>query len=166
MPENTQQVTIRPVEERDAPYVKKALEDAFGSTLMAVHEQMFDVMTLPGFIAVADGEPVGALLYQPGDSWEVLSLVATRKGVGVGSLLLRSAAEAARKAGARRFWLITTNDNTNALRFYQRHGFDLVALRHDAVTRARRDLKPQIPLTGDDGIPIRHELELEIRFDT
>jgi hypothetical protein len=39
-------------------------------------------------------------------------------------------------------------------------GFDLVRLDRDAVTRSRRDLKPAIA-THSDGIPIRHELELE-----
>lgn len=56
-----------------------------------------------------------------------------------------------------------TNDNTIALRFYQRRGFDLVALHRDAVTRARAELKPSIPLEID-GIPLRHELELEMRL--
>ncbi len=56
--------------------------------------------------------------------------------------------------------MTTTNDNVDALRFYQRRGWNLAALHEDAVTRARR-LKPEIPLVGDHGIPIRHELELE-----
>ena len=61
----------------------------------------------------------------------------------------------------RRLWLITTNDNTSALRFYQRRGWDLVTVHRDAVDESRR-LKPQIPQTGDDDIPIKHELELEL----
>ena len=44
--------------------------------------------------------------------------------------------------------------------FYQRHGYDLVAVHRDAVTRARA-LKPAIPEILD-GIPVRHELELEV----
>ena len=70
----------------------------------------------------------------------------------------------ARRDGARRLWLITTNHNTVALRFYQRLGFDLIALHRDGVTRARAELKPEIPLEVD-GIPLRHELELEMRLD-
>ena len=66
----------------------------------------------------------------------------------------------ARRHGARRLWLVTTNDNTHALRFYQRRGFDLVRLDRGAVDRARV-LKPSIPLEND-GIPMRHELELEL----
>jgi ribosomal protein S18 acetylase RimI-like enzyme len=57
----------------------------------------------------------------------------------------------------------TTNDNTRALRFYQRAGFDLTALRPGAVAEARKS-KPEIPEVGEDGIPIRDELELTMEL--
>ena len=60
-----------------------------------------------------------------------------------------------------RLWLITGNDNTSALRFYQKRGFRLVAVYRNAVDQARR-LKPEIPLYGNDGIPITDEIELEM----
>jgi RimJ/RimL family protein N-acetyltransferase len=69
--------------------------------------------------------------------------------------------QAAHQAGCRRLWLITTNDNTAALRFYQRRGFTLAAIHCDAVSRSRQ-IKPEIPLIGNDGIPIRDEIELEM----
>ncbi|MFT4218235.1 MAG: hypothetical protein QM619_13770 [Micropruina sp.] len=52
------------------------------------------------------------------------------------------------------------NDNTRALRSYQRAGWDLVALHRDAMDDVRR-LKPGVPRHGMDGIPLRHQLELE-----
>ena len=64
-------------------------------------------------------------------------------------------------AGCRRVWLITTNDNLRALRFYQRRGFRLVAVHPNALARSR-ELKPSIPEIGLDGIPLRDELELEL----
>jgi RimJ/RimL family protein N-acetyltransferase len=76
-------------------------------------------------------------------------------------LLLNAAATLARRAGWRRLWLVTTNDNTAALRFYQRAGWDLVAFHRNALVRSRV-LKPSIPQMGLDSIPIRHELELEL----
>jgi hypothetical protein len=57
----------------------------------------------------------------------------------------------------------TTNDNTRALRFYQRAGFHLTALRPGAVTAARKS-KPEIPELGEDGIPIRDEIELTMEL--
>jgi len=38
----------------------------------------------------------------------------------------------------------------------------LARLWRDAVTEARRTLKPEIPPTGEFGIPIADELELEM----
>jgi GNAT superfamily N-acetyltransferase len=156
-------VTTRPATaERDGGYIGRALTEAFGSTLVAGHGELLDAAALPGFVAEIDGEPVGMVTYRAdGTSWEVVGIVATRSGVGAGAALLTAVAHAARAAGAGRLWLITTNDNTPALRSYQRQGWDLVALHREAVARAR-ELKPTIPLTGRDGIPIRHELELEL----
>ncbi|MEM6284414.1 MAG: GNAT family N-acetyltransferase, partial [Chloroflexota bacterium] len=60
-------------------------------------------------------------------------------------------------------WLITSNDNTPALRYWQKRGFEIIAVHRDAITEARR-LKPEIPLVGMDDIPIRDEIELEMRL--
>ena len=68
---------------------------------------------------------------------------------------------AARQAGCARLWLITTNDNIRALRFYQKRGMVLAALHRGALDESRR-LKPSIPLVGMDGIPLRDEIEFEL----
>lgn len=84
------------------------------------------------------------------------------RGHGTGTALLEAVAEEARAGAAKRLWLVTTNDNLDALRFYQRRGLRLVRLRPGAVTEPRRQLEPEIPLAGNHGIPIRDELELEM----
>jgi hypothetical protein len=113
---------------------------------------------LPGFVARVDGSPAGLVTYDvTGDECEVVTI----NGPSVGAVLLSTVVERARELGCRRLWLVTTNDNTRALRFYQRQGWDLVTVHRDAVTAARR-IKPSIPLVGADAIPIRHELELEL----
>ena len=53
-----------------------------------------------------------------------------------------------------------SNDNVIALRFYQKRGFRITGLNR-GMFDAMRHVKPSIPLTGIDGIPIRDELELE-----
>jgi ribosomal protein S18 acetylase RimI-like enzyme len=80
---------------------------------------------------------------------------------GVGSALLQLVDQVATEQGCRRLWLITTNDNVDALRFYQRRGFRLAALHRGAVDDCRARLKPEIPTVGDYGIPLRDELELD-----
>ncbi|TDC49699.1 GNAT family N-acetyltransferase [Jiangella ureilytica] len=155
-------MVVRPVAEADRDLVAGLITSAWGTTVMAAHGELYDAADQPGLLALADGDPAGVLTYRrDGDAWEITTLQALRPGVGAGTALLDAIAVAASGAGARRIWLITTNDNTHALRFYQRRGYDLVAVHRDAVTRARQALKPEIPLE-DDGIPIRHELELEL----
>ena len=128
---------------------------------MAAHGVRYDAATLPGLIAEIYGKPAGLLTYRvDGDEWEVVTIDALAYGRGTGTALLRAIETAALEAGARRLWLITTNDNTRALQFYQRRGFDLVAFHRDAVTRSRATLKPSIPLEVDR-VAVRHELELE-----
>ena len=83
------------------------------------------------------------------------------EGQGIGSSLMDAVKKAAISAGCGRLWLITTNDNMSALRFYQKRGFRLAALYLNALDRSRL-LKPQIPLFGKDGIPLRDEIELDM----
>lgn len=54
--------------------------------------------------------------------------------------------------------VITTNDNINAIKFYQKRGFDMIKIYHNAIEESRK-LKPTIPLIGNYGIPIIHEIE-------
>ena len=106
---------------------------------------------------------MGAATYAiHGDACEVLTLHAGPRFAGTGSALLAAVEEVATDAGCRRLWLVTTNDNVDALRFYQRRGFRLAQLRAGAVDASREELKPEIPALGDHGIPLRDELELEL----
>ncbi|HZA37471.1 MAG TPA: GNAT family N-acetyltransferase [Vicinamibacterales bacterium] len=130
---------------------------------MATRGRLLDVSALPGFVA-ADGEQwLGYSTYEQRDgALEIAVIESMAQGGGVGVALLAASVAAARDGGATRVWLITTNDNTHALRFYQRRGFVLAALHRDAVTIARQSLKPEIPQQGKDDIPIRDEIELEL----
>jgi ribosomal protein S18 acetylase RimI-like enzyme len=154
-------VIIRPLREGDREWVRETLRQLWGETVVsrgAVH----DPTALPGFVAEEGGERVGLLTYRvDGADCEVVTIDAFPEGAGAGTALLDAAARAARDAGCGRVWLITTNDNLRALRFYQRRGFRLVAVHPDALERSR-ELKPSIPEIGLDGIPLRDELELEL----
>jgi len=122
--------------------------------------QVEDPLDHPALIAETEaGDLAGVLTYVPGgDAWEILTLHAETRWAGAGTALIEAVE---RKAGAGRLWLITTNDNVDALRFYQRRGFRLAELRPGAVDESRRTLKPEIPEIGDHGIPLRDELVLE-----
>ena len=152
---------IRPLEERDRQWLSNLLTEQWGAVRVVSRGKMHHPDNLPGFII----EGMGALTYHiKGDECEVVTLNSLVEGRGVGLALIAAARSTAREAGCKRLWLITTNDNTHALRFYQKQGFHLAALRRNAIAESRR-LKPEIPETGFDGIPIRDEIELEIILD-
>jgi ribosomal protein S18 acetylase RimI-like enzyme len=158
-------IEVRPLEDADREWSRGFLR-AHGSETVAVHGELFAPTDLPGLVAWDGDERVALLTYrlEPG-ACEVLSLHSDREGIGAGTALLEEAARVARAAGSARLWLITSNDNTHAFRFYQRRGFRLAVARPGAVDELRRTLKPAIPEIGNDGIPIRDELELELPLE-
>jgi len=90
----------------------------------------------------------------------ITTLDSLDEAIGVGSALVEAVEEWAREAGMKRLWLVTTNDNLEALKFWQKRGYELVSVHRNAIADARR-IKPQIPITGLHGITIRDEIELE-----
>lgn len=159
-------MAVRPVEDSDRDWLRETLAQAGHLRILSRGRLTEDASTLGGFLAERAGANVGyALVRVEDDELEVVALEALTRRQGIGTALLRAAAGEARKAGCARAWLITTNDNLDAVRFYQRRGWELVALHRDAVT-AGRQLKPEIPEVGDYGLPIRHELEFELLLPT
>ena len=153
---------VRPLDESERPWLAERLEAGWGAVHIARLGELRDASVLPALVAERDGVPLGVLTYEVvGDAFEVMSIESWDEGSGVGTALLAVAVDIARAEGCRRFWLITTNDNLRALRFYQRRGMRLVAVHRDAVAAARA-LKPSIPLVGNHGIAVTDELELEM----
>lgn len=161
-------ITIRPLTQQDRTWVAQFLDEHWKSTKIVSRGQSYYGHLLPGFVALAaeDGtatqQPIGLLLYrQDGPECEIMTLDSVRPKTGVGTALLEAMKQYALENGIRRLWLVTTNDNLEALRFYQKRGWRLVAVHRDALNESRR-LKPQIPIIGLDGIPLRDEIELEL----
>jgi ribosomal protein S18 acetylase RimI-like enzyme len=147
----------RPDEDRG--WADAYLEDSFGGALQTRRGELIDVLALPGFVAERSGRPAGLLTYRrDGHECELAFMAAFERHLGVGTALLEALVAAAARCA--RIWVVTTNDNLEALRFYQRRGFRLAALRAGAVDDARRLLKPRIGAVGEFGIPLRDELEL------
>jgi len=144
--------------------INEQLAEMWGDVTVAVHGERFDLSDCEGFTCQEGGNVLGALHYRlSGNECEVLSLYALREHAGVGQALMRRAVREASKRGAKRLVLVTTNDNVRAIRFYQQFGMELEAIDRYAVERAR-ELKPSIPTTGCDGIPILHELRFGMKL--
>ncbi|WP_426571615.1 GNAT family N-acetyltransferase [Aquihabitans sp. McL0605] len=138
----------------------------WGSTIVSVGVE-HRVADLGALLAEIGGRPAGLLTWrrvEAANEIEVVGLEAWVRDRGVGSALLRAVRSEGRRLGVDRLWLITNNDNTDALRFYQRRGWDLVAVHRGGADRSR-DVKPSIPLVGAHGIPVHHEVELELVVD-
>lgn len=155
---------VAPLTPGDAAWAEAAEREAWHGDAVARRGELVAFGPLPGMVAWDDGRRVGLARYAVrGEACELVSIFVLEEGRGAGRALLAAVRDAARSAGCRFVWLITTNDNVRALRFYQRFGFDLAALHHGAVAEARR-LKPSIPKCGADGIPLAHELELRLEL--
>jgi GNAT superfamily N-acetyltransferase len=148
-------------EHRDRPWAEAYMAAEFGGASQARRGEVIDVLALPGFVADLGGIPAGIATYRrDGEECELALVAAFERRRGIGTALLEAVLDAAR--GCARVWVVTTNDNLDAIRFYQRRGFRLAVLRPGAVDEARRVLKPHIGEVGALGIPIRDELELEL----
>jgi GNAT superfamily N-acetyltransferase len=163
MAPRSSRLVVRGADSGDRDWMLERLRDRWGqSATIVVAGRRHDLGKLPAFVALLERDPAGIATYQiKAVECELVTLDAFVEGRGVGSALLEAVAARARRHRCRRLWLVTTNDSLSALRFYQRRGLRLVALRRDAVAEART-LKPEIPAMGDEGIPIRDEIELEL----
>jgi GNAT superfamily N-acetyltransferase len=143
-------------------WAASVLTDSWGSAISVSRGRVYQADELPGFIAVQKGNPAGLITYCFNDKeCEITTMNSLVEGKGIGSALVDAVKSIAVASKCKRLWLITTNDNTKALRFWQKRGFRLAAIYPGAVEKSRK-LKPEIPLIGDDGIPIRDEIELEM----
>ena len=157
---------VRPVTETDIPWIKAWLNQHWGSERMVARGEIFYPADHAGFVALLEGEPAGLLTYRIVDQeCEITALDSSKEGIGIGTTLIEAARQVAVEAGCRRLWLITTNDNLNALGFYQKRGFVLAAVYPNAMQHSR-ELKPEIPLIGANNIPLRDEIELEMPLES
>jgi ribosomal protein S18 acetylase RimI-like enzyme len=151
-------VRVRPLTDADRTWIADTAAERWGSAVVVAHGEIFEPALLPGFVAGDEGRRVGLLTYRAGEqTCEVITIDAFEPRRGIGTALMGAVGA----LGHRRIWLVTTNDNVPAQRFYERLGFRLVAVREGELERSRR-LKPEIPLVGLGGVPIRDELEYEL----
>lgn len=135
------------------------------STDMVVRRKIIDMTLVNGLIVYENEVIIGLITYEiVNDECEILSLDSKLENRGIGTQLIDLIKEIARSNGCHKIKLITTNDNINALKFYQRRGFDMVRIYHNSL-KVSRQLKPSIPLIGEYNIPLMHEIEFEMMID-
>lgn len=155
---------LRRLTQNDLPRLRKFLIEYWGGEEMITRGNIYRPEQLDGFIVEEENEWVGLItFFIEAAECEVTSLDSLRGGKGIGTQLIDKAIEEARARRCNRLFLITTNDNLHALGFYQKRGFEIVTVYRGAVNESRKR-KPSIPLVGMDGIPLRDEIELEIKL--
>jgi GNAT superfamily N-acetyltransferase len=104
-------------------------------------EQQIDAYLSRGDVLVAeDGELVGhvQLVAARERVWELTSLavIDSRRGEGVGGLLVDAAVRHCRQRGAGRLLVATAAADISNLRFYQRQGFRMLCIEREAFSAA------------------------------
>lgn len=152
---------IEKITERTRELANKFFIENWYSTDMSVRGEIIDGTKLDGFILLDDNKVIGLGTYKfYGDICEIVSLDSKRENIGIGTSILRLIEQVAVENHCKRMRLITTNDNLRALQFYQKRGYSLTKIYKDAMDEVRK-VKPDVPLIGENGIPLRDELELE-----
>ena len=143
--------------------VERIVAATYSGMIIAVHRSIYNLRELPCLIALSDKlEILGYCYYRiSNDECEIMAIESMQSNIGVGTALIAKVKELSKVRGCKRLYLTTTNDNTHALRFYQRRGFTLCAVRLNELDYSRA-LIPAIPLIGDNDIPALHEIEFEV----
>jgi len=170
-----QEYEIRRVDNAIREKIQPILDETWGAPYLAVNGKLWDSRTMPGYAAVSvtsipvsekahaeTCEVLGYLLYELHDGvCEIMVLESVAQNRGIATALIEQVKQTAKSSGVNRVIVQTSNDNTHAIRFYQLRGFTICEVRPGAIDAARQ-LKPSIPFIGEDGIPLRDEIEFMI----
>lgn len=142
--------------------VDEFIEQHWCTTTMIIRGKEIDMTKTEGFYFSKGEDIIGLITYIVYENiLEVTSLDSLQENQGIGCKLLDAVIYEAKNRRLQKIVLITTNDNINAIGFYQKRGFDMVRLYHNALNISRK-MKPEIPLIGENSIPLRHEIEFEL----
>lgn len=156
-------ISVKEIAAESRETVAALLAERWGTPLLVSRGRVHNGRELPGFLALSnDNSIIGLATFNVRNcECEIVSLDSLVERQGVGTRLFEAVMDKARKLNCRRLWLVTTNDNLHAIRFYQKREMRLVAVHRDAIVVSRK-LKPSIPMVGHDSIPIRDEIEFEL----
>lgn len=162
--ESMKKIKIQPITKKNREIVNEILLKEWNSLFMIVRGKKISLNEIDGIIAY-DGENIIGiityLLYD--DTLEIISLNSLYEGKGIGTLLIEEVKKKTREEGKSNIKVITTNDNINAIKFYQRRSFIISNVYINSIEKYRK-IKPNIPQKGIFDIPIRDEIEFVFRI--
>jgi N-acetylglutamate synthase-like GNAT family acetyltransferase len=149
---------------KNREWIRKFISKEWGSEKIISRGKIYYPHLLSGFVAIKGKKCVGLITYKIGKrDIEIITLNSILKRKGIGETLVEKVKNVAENFDCQRIWLITTNNNLDALIFWQKIGFSIKAVYPNAISFSRK-LKPEIPKIGNYGIPIRDEIELEFQL--
>lgn len=153
---------IRPTSVEDVDLIKSLIAKHWGGEPLVIRGENYYPSTLDGLLAFREQEVVGFLIYDSqGQSCEIIVFEVLDKFKGIGTKMLERLQEIAVEQNCKKLLVMTTNDNLDALRFYQRRGFVIAGIHLGSMDISRK-MKPSIPMEGDYGIACRDEIDLEL----
>ncbi len=150
------------IDRQNRNLINTFIEQHWFTTTMIIRGKKIDMTKTEGFYFSEEENIIGLITYIVyNDVLEITSLDSLKENQGIGSKLIEAVIHEAKERKCQKIVLITTNDNINAIRFYQKRGFDMAHLYRNALDISRK-MKPEIPLIGENSIPLRHEIEFEL----
>ncbi len=155
-------IIIKKIKDKDKNQIVDIITKEWGSIFVISKGVKYNVSNLPGYLALLDNKIVGIItFFITKNNYEIITLNSFKKNKGIGTILIDKIKKNAKKNNINKINLITTNDNINAITFYQKQGFDIKSINLNSIIESRK-LKPEIPETGNFGIPIKHEIVFEL----
>ncbi len=158
-------VTYGVIDQGNREQANAFLRERLGSVERVIRGVKTDLTQAGGFGCWSGSQMVGLTTYTlAAGVCEITSLHTTAPGQGIGTELIRRVKAAAKEQRCRTLVITAANDSLNAIGFCQKRGFDMARFYRGSLEYARR-ANPQLPETGEQGIPLRHEIELEMYLD-
>ena len=153
---------LRETSKHDSNVIKELVDKYWGGEPLIIRGKKYYPSSLDGILVLKGKKVIGFLICDiQNKTCEIIVFEVFEKHKGIGTSMLNNLIEIAKRKACDRLHLMTTNDNLDALRFYQRRGFHICGIHINSMEISRK-MKPSIPETGDYGIPIRDEIDLEL----
>lgn len=112
---------IKEIKKENKERVISFFKEHWGSSEIVISSGVYKCENLDGFICEENHQIIGLVTYIiKNNEIEIISLDSVQEGKGIGTSLLEKVENLARQKQIKLVSLITTNDNLNALRFYQK----------------------------------------------
>ncbi len=155
---------IEEITDKNRQEVNNILINEWESTNIVIRGKIIDGTKLNGFTAIKNNKIIGLITYMiENNECEIVSLKSFEENKGIATKLIETVKQLAIENNCTRLKLITNNYNIRGIEFYQKKGFVFSNIYINAIENARK-LKPEIPMYADNGLPIRDEIEFEMKL--